>query len=543
MEVTVGFEPTQTPSQGKTLTPEDLRLIREEAEGSLYFFAKAILGYEDFVPHIHGPICTLLEQYESNPRLRILLPRGWFKTTLVSIAYPMWRVIRDPNITILIAQNTYKNALAKLAAIDNHFRKNGLFRALWPELLPDKSCTWRSDAMCVRRQSSVPEATFECAGVKTQVVSRHYDIIIEDDTVAPDLDELGEENLAPTKDDIEQAIGWHKLVTPLLVHPMKSQNIVVGTRWFERDLLSWVEENEPSFKSYVRAARETNGLPDEDGDPAWPERFSLDVLASIKAALGPYMYSCLYLNKPVVSADMTFRPEWFQYYDTEPQDTIRYTTVDLATDPEHLKGKVQDYNVVMTCSKSLITGCVFVLAYDRFRGNPGEVIDAVFKHVRLYKPIKVGVETVAYQQTMLYWLKEKMKDQNCWFQVEALTSRTSKAQRIIGLQPLVHAGVLKFKPWMKVLVSELTTFPHGAFDDLADCLSMQLKLWSLTRSLKERQPDQFEDPLSVDAAIRAMREKLEGDKTNPVADMLRPLSATVALSRIRSGNSRVGAFN
>src|SRR5690606_11738559 len=147
---------------------------------------------------------------------------------------------------------------------------------------------------------------------------------------------------------------------------------------------------------------------------------------------------------------------------------------------EHLKGKVQDYNVVMTCSKSLITGSVFVLAYDRFRGNPGEVIDAVFKHVRLYKPIKVGVETVAYQQTMLYWLKEKMKDLNCWFQVEALTSRTSKAQRIIGLQPLVHAGILKFKPWMKVLVSELTTFPHGAFDDLADCLSMQLKLWSLT---------------------------------------------------------------
>ena len=162
------------------------------------------------------PLCEKLENYKENTRMQFVLPRGWLKTTLCSQAYPMWRACKDPSIRVLLTQNTYKNAVSKLKPIKANFESNPLLRTLFPEVLPNNRSTWTGDSLCLNRPKAFNESTFEAAGVRTQVTSRHYDIIIEDDTVAPDFDELGGQALLPTKDQVEQAIGWHRLASPLL---------------------------------------------------------------------------------------------------------------------------------------------------------------------------------------------------------------------------------------------------------------------------------------------------------------------------------------
>ena len=119
----------------------DLDGLREVCKGDLYVFAKGILQHDWLVPHVHRPLCRLLELYNgydeslappmieywrvlSNPvlelslerrwdiflnglkRALIVLPRGWLKTTVCSVSYPMWRAVRDPNIRVLLTQNT-----------------------------------------------------------------------------------------------------------------------------------------------------------------------------------------------------------------------------------------------------------------------------------------------------------------------------------------------------------------------------------------------------------------------------------------------------
>lgn len=544
----------------KQLTSKDKDTLRDLARGDLYFFAKGILGYDWLVPHIHMPLARLLELYdgyndtlrasredykeilvdtlkrmsaklvledregftedqieeksekylnEGIKRLLVVIPRGWLKTTLCSISYPIWRAIRDKEIRSLLAQNTHTNACSKLSSIDGIFSSNDLFKTLFSDLLPDRNTRWTKESKTVKRDKTFPEGTFEAAGTKTQVTSRHYGLIIEDDTVAPDKDDLGEENVAPTKEDVDQAIGWHKLVVPLLNNPTKDQNLVVGTRWFQKDLISWIHDTDDTFLLYERACREDDqGLADEKGRITYPERFNEEVLRGLWNSLGPYLASCLYLNRPITSGDQQFLPEWIKYYNIPPRncDLAIFTTVDPAGDPEESKGD-PDYNVVLTAGKNMSTGDGYVLKYDRVKCSPGELVNIIFRHVAEFSPIKVGLETVQYQKSIKYWLQERMRKQNSFFVIESLThSKRSKNARILGLQPLFANGVIFVKPHMKDLVTELLSFPRGANDDIIDALASQLELWKNVSVKKSKIVRKGEDILRS-IMIDILREK------------------------------------
>lgn len=489
---------------GVQLDAATITSLREKCKEDLFFLAKGVLGFDLLNLEIHLPICLLLEDQE-NTRLKIVLPRSWLKSTLM-IAYAVWCAIRNPNIRILIVQNSHNNACKKLAVIRGIFESCALFRALFPELLPTKECTWSNDSLSIPRSITSAEGTFEAAGTRTKLTSRHYDKIIEDDTVSPDLDDLTDGVLLPSKEDVEQAIGWHRLATPLLVDPLKSQIIIVGTRWFEKDLISWNTDNQPEYKSYFRAVKETNGLADEDGTVTYPERFPQKVLDSLEHDLGPYMYSCLYMNKPIRSGDMTFQPEWFRYYETPPRDLITYTSIDPSGDPMDAKGE-PDPNVVLTTGKDLRTGKIYVLDYFRAKCNPSEVITALFDHVRRFSPVQVRLEAVAYQRSLAYWIRERMRSDNLYFMVEPVThGNRTKGTRIQGLQPLVKGGMLLFRTHHRALVSELCAFPLAANDDLGDALSMQIPMWAMTRSAAEEKRGNPEDnPFSFESAVKEIR--------------------------------------
>ena len=538
-------------SAGDVTTPGDvaalLDQIRVQARGDLYFFIKGVLGYDKLTPHVHMPLCRLLELYDGyterlvHPwsvyravlcdvfrrmglpraewpgrlhkikrrglkRMCILLPRTWYKTTIVSIGYPLWRAIADPTVVCLLAQNTFKNATAKGSALAQLVMGNQLFRALYPELLPTSDERWSEDKRCLRRTSARAEATFEYAGAGTQVTSRHYKLIIEDDTVAPGKDDLGVEALLPSSDDVAKAIGWHRLVSPLLDDILEDQILVVGTRWFELDLLRWVMDSEPGYLVYERGVREdADGRPHAGGVITYPERFNDEVLTALEASMGPYLYSCLYLNRPVGAGQMTFKPEWMQIYDTEPKGLVTFTTVDLATDPKECKG-VPDYNVVLTCGKDMVTGRIYVLGYDREHCDVGRTTELIFQHYRRWHPVTVGIEKVAWQSVMLYYVREVMRKNDLWFNVEGIQCpRRGNAAYIMGLQPVFSSRSIFLREHMDALRNELLVYPLGKNDDVAAALGMQVGLWRTTRAAEEIAQEQSWDVNSYDTVMALAR--------------------------------------
>jgi predicted phage terminase large subunit-like protein len=521
----ISESPASKLSAGSPLTPDEIEWLRNQCRESFYFFAKFVLDFqfdESWLQvHIHKELCEALQDYTVNRRLCITLPRSWLKSTVCSIYYPIWRAIRDPNVRVLIVQNSAPNAEKKLQAIRGQFETNPLLRVLFPHLLPDSSCNWTTKSACLKRTINHPENTFETAGTRTKVISRHYDLIVEDDTVAPDLDELGDENVCPTKDDINQAIGWHRLAGGLLVDFKTSQLIIVGTRWFEKDLISWNGENEPTYKRIERAVRETDGKPDPDGQITYPERFDEQTLEELQHAFGPYLFSCLYLNRPLRSDDMVFKKDWFRYYENVPRNVVCYTLVDPAGgSSKKAKAKSNpDYNVVMTVAKDLDEGHLYVVEYDRFRGTPGQLINAIFRHQATHHSVTVGIEGVQYQNSLDYFVKEQMSKRNQWFAVEMLKSVKAKEVRIRALQPLFASGSILVRTHHTELLAELETFPLGAHDDCADALSMVLQLLDIT-PVAGKSTDSTDYALnSLEAAVQLLQDRNKPDPNNVVAEM------------------------
>lgn len=475
------------------LDEKTLHELREKGKKSLFFLSRAILEFSDLDPKIHLEACRELENYTINTRMTIELPRTWFKSTLVSISYAIWRAINDPNIRILIAQNTHDNACKKLRAIAAIFEKNALFRALYPEILPTKNCRWASDSLELNRTAAHPEGTFEAAGVGTAAVSRHYDLIIEDDTISPKKDDMTGVIQQPTRMDIEKAIGWHALCHPMLLHPKRSQIVIVGTRWAEGDLLGHIYEKFPDYVNIKKTAiedKDGNAVGDVTlnsardriiiggpGKITWPERFDSAVLAELFKAEGPYMFACLYLGMPTAAINQVFKREWMIYFENRPRHAYACTSVDLAS-AEKEESSDPDFNVIMTTAIEPKSGRVYVIEYTRERMSPSDVIDAIFRHYYRYHPIKVLVEAIGYQRTLVSWLKQRQQRTKTQFYVEEIKShKQSKVDRIRGLQPNFSAGQIMIRKGMATLEQELLAFPKGRHDDLPDALSMQRSFW------------------------------------------------------------------
>lgn len=475
------------------LSPKVIEETRQRFCDDFYFACTGVLEYTFptswLDEKIHGEICDVLGDL-SQTRVGIFVPRAWLKSTVLSVYYPIWRAMKDPNYTCLIILNTFTNATKKLRAIRQILQLNPLLRVLFPERMPDAQCQMSAEAICIPRDRALASSTFEAAGVGTQMTGRHVDDIIEDDTLAPEDDDMSGDVAEPRKEDVDQAIGLHKAIHFLLNDFQTGRRLIAGTRWLERDLCSHVKDNEPDYYLIERASKEDeNGKPDdENGVVTYPSRFPQTVLDDIKHIVGQYMYSTLMQNTPMSPATRIFQDHMLVRYEHEPPELLCYTTVDPASREEkEITKSDPDYNVVLTTGINPKNGNIYILDYFRKRCNPGEVVGAIIDHVRRFTPLKVGIESVSYQNTLLYWTKEMMNKHKIWFIVEEIKrGRRNKDSFIHGLQPLFDQHRIHIKAWMSELINELLMYPKGAHDDIIDDLSMQLNFWRNTDIEREK---------------------------------------------------------
>lgn len=412
-----------------------------------------------------------LAKWVENPEMNwkgIILPRGFLKTTVVTQYYAIWRAIRFPDIRVLIVSSSQNNAAQKLELIRATFERNPKFRLLFDYLLPSKRNTrWSNQCVQINRKSSFPEGTFEAAGTGTQVTGRHYDLIIEDDTGAPDISEYGTDQiLPPTVETIEKAINWHKQSSPLLINPVTSERIIVGTRWTFYDLMYHVQEHEPDFEFFDRSAV-------EDGKPTY-QRFPLSALEKIRTSMSDYLYYSLYLNKPLPADTMAFHPEQIVWIDQHAETGFGAITVDSAG----WKSRAGDEAAVIVCWHS--NGFIDVLDSFIFRATPDIIVEKIFGYALDYSITRVLVESDANQYMYAKFIRDESIRRHQLIGIEEVKSGgRSKEQRILGLQPLLQNHQVRFfkTDGNKKLVGQLLQFPFGSHDDGPDALAYHVKVY------------------------------------------------------------------
>lgn len=460
------------------------QFLRNKALESLYFFCKVVMGFRDMTPDLHRDVCSFLQGHNHFKLLE--LPRGHLKTSIGTIAYPLWRVCRNPEIRILIANATATNATHFLRAIANTIEGSAMFRWLFPEVIPDfKKVKWTSTEIEVRRQGKYPEATIECIGVGGTVVSRHYDLIVKDDLV-------NEDHILST-DQMEKVVEWHKYSASLVVDPVSFEELVVGTRWAFNDAISYIKDNQPYYKIYSRSVL-------EDEKPIWPERFPQDVITRILELQGPRIFSCQYMNNPVHDSSQSFDPAWIREFDTLPNRAIKFYT---AIDPA-LSEKRGDYSGIVTVGRDSDYN-LYIVDARHGRWGVDEFIDNIFEVYNSYRPVVIGLESVLFQKALLWPIREAMRRHRQYLPMRELRPNTQvvKEVRIASLHEPLATGALWLRRGLKDLKKELKEFPLGAHDDLLDAAAYAVQMAKPASDVVKV----HENPLALDAVLKSLKQK------------------------------------
>lgn len=455
---------------------EKERQMAELGRRDLYFLSRGILGRgkaDAMTKVVHVPLCSFLQDNSTQNKL-IALPRSFLKSTLACIKLPIWFALNNPNVRVLIACNIIENAMNHLRTIKHIFERNTLFRHLYPEIVPDiRKVQWSDHAVTVRRTGGYGEATFTAAGVGTNVVGTHYDVVIMDDILTATKDDVTGEELAPSQLDIDRAIGWYKLAVSLFDTPSKGLSFYIGTRWAIHDVIDYILVNDKSFIPYIQNVH-TKGTKDT---PVYPERFDRKALDQIKIRQGPYIYASQYLLEPLPIELMVFKPEWIHTYQRVPQGGVRYTYIDPAISKSRRACKTAIITIECTHEHKIYVKEAVI------KKGMGviELVDNIFRIHKVYNPRSIVVEAVAYQEAIGQVVKERQKRENCFFSIkdDKPTRGESKDERIQGLAPRFAAGQIFIQEYMGELRTELLEYQgveNSRYVDGIDALAGAVKI-------------------------------------------------------------------
>lgn len=473
------------------------------------------------VPHVHGELCHFATDPSFGRFRQATVPRSWFKSWTLTVGKSIWLTLPDeeslyldiypykgPEVRILIASNVIDNAAKMINKIKREWESNSRLRAAFPDLLPDFNKTrWSDHCAEVKRTGAYQEGTYTAVGVGGSVISQHFDHIIEDDLVYAKKDDFSGEELLPSQEDIDNAIGWHKLTFSLLADPKAGCIDNVGTRWAPRDLIDFVRNREKAYSCFEIAATRSALWPiHSDELCVWPERYNKETLERIRDAQGTRLFETQYLNRPRAGDDIVFDVAFLNTHSSieeYPQGLKYITCVDLASwkDKKHICD-----NVILTGAKDE-KNHYWVARCDAGHYTPTQVIEYIKYHQRQFNSV-VYVEEVGYQEALRHFARQDMeRGDEQWYSIQPFKRENqsgAKETRIQGLDPIIKNGALHVLKSMKPLIQQLEDYPYCSKVDILDILGYFRKYarFSTGKVIKER-PSEF----SLESILDEIRER------------------------------------
>lgn len=471
-----------------------LQKIALRCKTDLFFLCKEVLGYSKMTDATHKELCDYttsalpnppeVDRPDFDPRknlLLLLMPRGTFKSSVVTIGFTLQMVLNEPNVRILIDSETYSKSKAFLREIIGHLENNDRYRQIFkaihgmvPFETKHKAKLWTdSELILPCRTRDRKEPTISCAGIDVTKNGMHYDLIIGDD--------LHSETNVTNKEQIQKVKDHYRLSFSLLDpgQPM----IIIGTRWDYNDLYQHIIDFEgEDFNILKKSAYKDNG------DLFFPEVLSEKELDKIRRRQGSYIFSCQYLNEPVSDENAVFKRD---YIKRVPWEQVKgrpmnwYLSIDPSyTDPRST-GIYSDY-VGMVLVGMDYQRDIYVRHITRRKMTYSETINEIFRiytdpQYKDIKQMKILLEVIG-TKSLSYELANEQRRRGTWLPIQEIKSRNdSKEERIRGLAPFYeygHAFHIKECPNLEELEYELLHFPRGAHDDIIDPLASVLEVAS-----------------------------------------------------------------
>ena len=258
-----------------------------------------------------------------------------------------------------------------------------------------------------------------------------------------------------------------------------------GTVISEDCFLCWAKES-PSWNVLWYS------IWDDDEKSIWPERFPKERILQIKdefSSVGNLNgFYQEYMNIAQSPDEAPFKPEYIQihHYDYEIRDgqailfkkvtgkeeeKIIPVAVYSGVDPASSLSMKADFFVIATLGIDNENN-VYVLNIVRTKLDPAEQPDAIIKQFKKYKPRRMKIETVAYQEALRSAVRKQMTEQNLYIPglEKGVKPRNRKSERLLSLVPLLAKKQFYFRPQDIEAQSEFLSYPRGKHDDVMDAV-------------------------------------------------------------------------
>jgi len=280
--------------------------------------------------------------------------------------------------------------------------------------------------------------------------------------------------------DVEDALSetvqesdWNWFLSDVMFLGQYTRIFLIGNNLGEKSIAERIIVNAKELKF------DTYKIPIMDNSvSSWPSKFNLKDIEQEKEdyrKLGKLdVWYRERMCESMSDETRTFsREDFLSYNPMEGWVIAQRSNVYIACDLAISEKAKADYTalvVVAVDSKNYwyVLDCV----YGHF--DPTKTMDYIFNLVSKWKPMKVGIEKVAYQKALIHFIEKEKIARNIMFSTFELEADKQKELRIKTLQPRFRAKQIYFPeyaPFLTELETELLMFPKCLHDDLVDSLA------------------------------------------------------------------------
>lgn len=488
-------------------------------------------------PDFHKEIMDLAthknpEEWKGKEHLNTLVlaaPRNHSKSTLITFLYVIWSLVTQRKFFTVIVSDIARISVGHTRNIKEEFETNerlcndwGIILGRdWEQLIgaaKGEKEKWTDEEFVIGfkkwdiRNNCWSNELEDRAKVLARMANnplrglrfgfRRPDLVIADD--------LENDELVDTPEQREKlAQWWDSAVEPMIEPPPVGQIILVGTVLHYGSLLNKML-NRPDLyvtRRYQAVIAAKNDQGTSIQAPLWPERFSLERLAQLKAK-NVLAFQKEYMNDPRDDTNRTFRSGWVQWYDAHDlgyrpstnkwyfrgKPMVFYTGVDWSVGKDD---QADFFAMVMIGRTSDNDIVVFDIAAQRL--DVANQVNRIIQQNQSY-PIQMnGLEGNGFQHLII---KQVLSQSLIPVREIRHVSRHKKQIRIEGMAPLFEQAKIYLRKCTEseVLRDTLTKDPDGTkgyFYDETRMAIVHPEFWELYEQLMTYPRSQYDDILDA----------------------------------------------
>jgi len=385
-------------------------------------------------------------------RLMIFMPPRHGKSELASIRFPTWFLGRNPTKRIISASYS-----RELSMNFGRQARNTINDPNFGSVFP--SCKLAADSFAVQRWSLAAGGGYVGTSVGGTVTGLGADVFILDDPIKNQQDA----DSAHYRDYLWE---WYQSTAYTRLEKGGAV-ILIMTRWHDDDIAGRLLQKTAGddwklidFPAIALEDEEHRG----EGDPLWPDKYTVEELERIKVNVGSRVWGALYQQRPILEESAIFKRSWFRFYDMDKLPHVfRYIwSWDTATKT----GNRNDWSVGTYWAETE-NGYYLLFTWRGklpFSGLKSKIIE-------LYNTRKsdyVLIEDASSGSSIIQDLQETTAIPLLPIKVDR-----DKIARANSIQPLFEAGKVFFprnEAFVNELIGEMVMFPVAKHDDQVDSL-------------------------------------------------------------------------